>query len=67
MTSIQGVLCWKWKPGTSEELVQVVLPKSQRGQVLELAHDVPMAGHMDQKRTLQEFVGDSGGQAQRRM
>ena len=57
MTSIQGVLCRKWKPGTSEELVQVVLPKSQRGQVLELAHNVPMAGHRGQERTLQRICG----------
>ena len=56
-TSIQGVLCHKWKPGTSEELVQVILPKSRRGQVLELAHDVPMAGHKGQERTLQRICG----------
>ena len=54
MTSIQEVLCRKWKPGTSEELVEVVLPKSLRGQVLDLVKDVPMEGHMGQECTVQK-------------
>jgi hypothetical protein len=55
VTTVQGVLCRKWKPGTSEEVTQIVLPKSQRCQVLKLAHDVPMAGHMGQERSLRRI------------
>ena len=57
MMSIQEVIYQKQKPGDSEELVQVVLLKSQRGQVLEVTHNVPMVGHMSQELSLQKNCG----------
>ena len=51
-TTLQGVLCHKWKPGTSEETVQFVLPSFQRVHALKLAYSVTMAGQMGQRCTL---------------
>ena len=59
-TTIQRVFCSKWNQGTSEEIVEVVLAKSQMGQILELAHDIPMAGHIGQECTVEpQYSGHS--------
>ena len=51
-----GLLYRKWRPDGSAEgdvrtCKQLVLPQQCRQQVLRLAHDVPMAGHMGVART----------------
>ena len=50
-----GVLCRRWHPKNgrpSDKCNQIVLPPSYRAEVLHLAHDVPMAGHLGRERTL---------------
>ena len=50
-----GVLCRRWHPKhgrPSDKCDQIVLPPSYRAEVLRLAHDVPMAGHLGRERTL---------------
>ena len=55
MTIAQGVICCKWKPGTKEETVQVVLPRSQCGTVLKWAHSVLMESHIGQRSILRKI------------
>ena len=54
-TLISGVLVRKWRcpldPGDYEAREQIVVPVSLRAQVLELAHDHPMAGHLAVRKT----------------
>lgn len=53
-----GVLMRKWKPpdATAEQewrdVHQIVLPRSYRNQVLSLAHDCPLSGHLGVRKTL---------------
>jgi len=53
----EGVLMRKWRPPmvpASEEwkvLYQIVLPRKYRHDVLSLAHETPMAGHLGVKKT----------------
>ena len=56
-----GLLYWKWRPDGSAEgdvhtCKQLVLPQQCRQQVLLLAHDVPMAGHMGVARTKNQIL-----------
>lgn len=48
-----GLLYRQWRPrGLGEDGVkQLVLPKDCRRRVLELAHSVPLAGHLGKKKT----------------
>lgn len=48
-----GLLCWRWAPyGRKEfEIEQLVLPKQLRRTVLELAHEIPLAGHLGKEKT----------------
>ena len=54
----QGLLCRRWHPRDRPEEVidQVVLPRSYRSNVLRLAHDVPMAGHLGRERTTKRIL-----------
>ena len=60
----EGMLYRQWHPRGSKErdvrqVEQIVLPMSYRRKVLEIAHSVPMAGHLGQRKTahhvLQQF------------
>ena len=54
-----GLVHRKWlPPGRTEDIVidQLVLPSQCRRQVLELAHSVPLAGHLGQKKTEQRIL-----------
>ena len=54
-----GLLYRRWRPpGRSEEYEweQLVLPKQCRKTVLELAHDIPMAGHQGRDKTRQRIL-----------
>ena len=56
-----GLLYRKWRPHGSAEgdlrtCKQLVLPQQCRQQVLRLAHDVPMAGHMGIARTKERIL-----------
>ena len=51
-----GLLYWRWRPEGSLEgdvrtCEQLVLPQQCRQTVLQLAHDVPMSGHMGISKT----------------
>ena len=48
-----GLLCRRWAPhGRREfEIEQLVLPKRLRRTVLELAHEIPLAGHLGKEKT----------------
>ena len=49
-----GLLYRKWEPrdkGEPEPLSQLVLPKECRQKALELAHSIPLAGHLGRKKT----------------
>ena len=49
-----GLLYWHWVPrGQPEEAAvdQIVLPKQCRREVLQLAHTVPLEGHLGKKKT----------------
>ena len=52
-----GVLCRLWKPKNKlgKADVQIVLPEMYRCDILKIAHDVAMAGHMGVERTLQRI------------
>ena len=47
-----GLLCRRWAPyGRKEfEIEQLVLPKQLRRTVLELAHEIPLAGHLGKEK-----------------
>ncbi len=49
----QGVICWVWNPRDSPETryEQIILPKQYRSKVLELAHDIPLSGHLGKEKT----------------
>ena len=53
--NIAGVLCQRGIPRNqpAEVCDQVVQPQSLQTNILKLAHDEPMAGHMGHERTLQ--------------
>jgi hypothetical protein len=52
-----GILMRKWRPSNVpanqswHEVHQVVLPEKYRNEVLKLAHDLPMSGHMGVRKT----------------
>ena len=49
----------RWKPSKeeAEEVIeQLVLPRQARKIVLELAHSIPMAGHLGKRKTLQRIL-----------
>ena len=52
-----GILMRKWRPPRSpsnEEwriVHQIVVPLSYRGEILSLAHDLPLAGHLGIRKT----------------
>lgn len=48
----RGVLFRVYQRGDSDEYTQVVVPKSLRRGLMELAHEPPMSGHMGGQRTL---------------
>ena len=57
--SHQGILYRKARPSKDapdEDVEQLVLPRSVRRTVLELAHSIPMAGHLGRKKTLQRIL-----------
>ena len=35
---------------------QIVVPKSYRHEILSIAHEIPMSGHLDQSQNYQSFV-----------
>ena len=50
----EGLLYRKWEPrgkDESETVIQLVLPKDCRQKALELAHSIPLAGHLGRKKT----------------
>ena len=54
-----GLIYWRWTPpGCDEEMgvEQLVLPKVCRKAVLELAHKIPLAGHMGKDKTSQRIL-----------
>ena len=57
-TTVTGVLCQRWRPKNrpTEVCNQIVLPPSYRQNVLKLAHDMPMAGHLGRERTLHRIL-----------
>ena len=52
-----GVLCRLWKPKNKlgKADIQIVVPEMYRRDILKMAHDMPMAGHMGVERTLQRI------------
>ena len=48
-----GILYRQWRPrqGTGEPVEQLVLPQACRKTALELAHQIPLAGHMGRDKT----------------
>ena len=55
---IDGMVCRIWHPRDSPGTVyeQIVLPKSYRKQVIDLAHNVPFAGHLGREKTTQRIL-----------
>ena len=53
-----GFLCWRWAPyGRKEfEIKQLILPKQLRRTVLELAHEIPLAGHLGKEKTCRRVL-----------
>ena len=54
-----GILYRNFKPNIGEEtasILQLVLPKQYRRKVLEVAHDIPLAGHLGRKKTLNRIL-----------
>ena len=57
--SRQGILYRKARPSKDapdDDVEQLVLPRSVRRTVLELAHSIPMAGHLGRKKTLERIL-----------
>ena len=55
----EGLFYRRWKPpgrGVEYEVEQLILPKQCRKTVLELAHDIPMAGHQGRDKTRQRIL-----------
>eukprot|EP00731_Ephydatia_muelleri_P002302 Em0001g2302a len=61
----EGLYYRRWKPpgrGVEYDVEQLILPKQCRKTVLELAHDIPMAGHQGRDKTRRSgSYGDSTG------
>ena len=57
-----GLLLRRWKPGGSgdpdTEVEQLVLPVQCRKTVLQLAHQIPLAGHLGRQKTAQRILQD---------
>ena len=55
---IDGMVCRIWKPRDSPGTVyeQIVLPKKYRKQVIDLAHNIPFAGHLGREKTTQRVL-----------
>ena len=54
-----GILYRNFQPHMGEEatyILQLVLPKQYRKKVLEVAHDIPLAGHLGRKKTLNRIL-----------
>ena len=53
-----GLLYRVWTPrdGTRQTMEQLVLLKSYRGKVLEMAHNLPMSGHLGREKTTQRLL-----------
>ena len=55
-----GLIYRKWTPPGQDEgeisIDQLVLPSSRRRAVLQLAHAIPLAGHMGRKKTAQRIL-----------
>ena len=54
-----GLIYRRWRPsgqGEEREIEQLVLPKECRRTVLELAHDIPLAGHLGKEKTGQRVL-----------
>ena len=51
------MLCRLWKPKNKlgKADIQIILPEMYRHDILKMAHDMPMAGHMGIERTLQRI------------
>ena len=58
-----GVLLRQWspKPEPHRVIEQLVLPKVQQQQVLKLAHDMLMTGHLGKKRQLVGYYNNFTG------
>eukprot|EP00731_Ephydatia_muelleri_P006652 Em0003g900a len=54
----KGLLWRRWNDQThsEEEVRQLVLPTQCRKAVLQLAHEIPLSGHLDKKKTLQRVL-----------
>eukprot|EP00731_Ephydatia_muelleri_P007554 Em0003g1802a len=54
----KGLLWRRWNNQThsEEEVRQLVLPTQCRKAVLQLAHEIPLSGHLDKKKTLQRVI-----------
>ena len=55
----EGLFYRRWKPpgrGVEYDVEQLILPKQCRKTVLELAHDIPMAGHQGRDKTRQRIL-----------
>ena len=50
-SKLRGAWVRSWKTKDGQEIQQLLLPKPLRGQVLEVAHQIPLAGHMGKDRT----------------
>ena len=52
-----GVIYRQWqRPGEGLAVDQIVLPQDYREKVLELAHTIPLAGHLGKKKTADRVV-----------
>jgi hypothetical protein len=55
---IDGIVCRTWtprdSPGTTYE--QIVLPRRYHHQVMKLAHDIPLSGHLGWEKTTQRIL-----------
>ena len=53
-----GLMYRKWQPRgqEKEEVDQIILPKECRQKVLELAHAIPLAGHLGKKKTTERIT-----------
>ena len=45
-----GLLCQRWVTYGQKEFEQLVLPKQLRRTLLELAHEIPLAGHLGKEK-----------------
>ena len=54
-----GLLYWRWTPpgqGEEAQIEQLVLPQECRKAVLELGHQIPLAGHLGKQKTQQRIL-----------